>query len=183
MDEINHLDIYSHDTIHFKDVNPKFAAVEMFRFVARGVVWRGLWDSNQIAIAHVSQWRTFTLRAAVQLCPEEWYCHSGMRMPTCRQTPRYFVVYLLALVFDWLLNSRQSWMIYAVPSSTCWILLQRWLLSSTSWTLPCPHICCLFTDWSIWGKPAWDLFIYFLYNSSPVCTRQIRLTTLTSIYI
>ncbi len=50
-----------------------------------------------------------------------------------------------------LLFFRRSWTICAAPSSTCWILLLKWLLSSTSWTLPCQHIYCLFTDWNTWG--------------------------------
>lgn len=49
------------------------------------------------------------------------------------------------------LGFRPSLTTCAAPSSTCWILLPRWPLSSTSWTLPCPPTCCLSTGSNIWG--------------------------------
>lgn len=47
------------------------------RTLARGMVWRCLWDCNQVSSSDVSQWGTASLWAAVQLCPEKWHSHTG----------------------------------------------------------------------------------------------------------
>lgn len=47
------------------------------RALARGMVWRCLWDRRQVSSSDVSQWRTASLWAAVQLCPEKRHSHTG----------------------------------------------------------------------------------------------------------
>lgn len=129
-----------------------FASVDICRSVAWRMVRGSLRDCDQIAAAHVSQRGTFTLRAAVQLCTEERHRHAGMRAHS--HTCTHMLTQSILLFIVHCCYFRRSWMICAAPSSTCWILLLRCLLSSTNWTLPCPHICCLFTDWNTWGTPA-----------------------------
>lgn len=47
------------------------------RTLAWGVVRRGLWDCDQVSSSHLPKWRTSSLRAAVQLRPEERHGHPG----------------------------------------------------------------------------------------------------------
>lgn len=47
------------------------------RALARGVVWRSVWDCHQVSSSHLPQWRTSPLWAAVQLRSEKRHSDPG----------------------------------------------------------------------------------------------------------
>lgn len=49
----------------------------LFRALARGVVWRCVWDCYQVSSSHLPQWRTSAVWATVQLGSEKWHSHPG----------------------------------------------------------------------------------------------------------
>lgn len=65
------------------------------RPVAWGVVWGCVWDCHQVSAVDLSQWRASALGTAIQLCPQERYCHPG-------NTPLLALISLsVSLLFKW----------------------------------------------------------------------------------
>lgn len=58
-------------------MQPKSEAHFLLRTLAGGMVWRCLWDRHQVSSTYLPQWRTSSLRVAIQLCPEEWHSHTS----------------------------------------------------------------------------------------------------------